>query len=68
MGARVAPDPGTSSDSDSGASTESDGAVDSIDEPPEHDDAPDAGKTGPGDSGPAPSTGSSSGGSDPDAQ
>ena len=68
MGAPVAPDPGTAADSDSGASTELDGAVDSIDEAPEHDEAPDAGKTGPGDPGPAPSTGSSSGGSDPDSQ
>jgi hypothetical protein len=68
MGAPVAPDPGTTAGSDSGASTELDGAVDSIDEAPEHDEAPDAGKTGPGDPGPAPSTGSSSGGSDPDSQ
>jgi hypothetical protein len=68
MGAPVATDPGTTSDSDSGASTVSDGAVDAIDEAPEHDEAPDEGTSGPSDPGPAPSTGSSSGGSDPDAQ
>ena len=70
MGAPIAPDPGTSSDSDSGASTQSDSAVDSIDEASEHDEAeaPDAGQTEPSDPGPASSTGSSSGGSDPDSQ
>jgi uncharacterized protein YjlB len=68
MGAPVAPDPGTASDSESGATTESHDAVDSIDEAPEHDEDPDKGNTGPSDPGPAPSTGSSPGGSDPDAQ
>ena len=68
MGAPVAPDPGTASDLESGATTDSHDAVDSIDEAPEHDEEPDKGNTGPSDPGPAPSTGSSPGGSDPDAQ
>ncbi len=68
MGAPVAPDAGTTPDSDSGGSTDSHGAVDSIDEAPERDEAPDAGESRPSDPGPSPSTGSSSGGSDPDSQ
>ena len=65
MGAPAALDPEAASHSDPGAPTDS---HDAVDEPSEHDEAPDAGDAGPSDSGAAPSTGSSPGGSDPDSQ
>jgi hypothetical protein len=68
MGAPGTSDLGATQDSGSAASTDSHDAVDPIHAAPEHDEASAGRAAEPTDPGPASTTGSGQGGSDPDSQ